>query len=73
MLRFSLCWTHGPPKHRLCSEFDTALDLQKIREGKEVWGDGMHWVPIAVIMYLSIPGSTQNIENVGVARGRGYA
>ena len=34
MLRFSLCWTHGPPKHRLCSEFDTALDLQKIREGK---------------------------------------
>ena len=38
MLRFSLCWTHGPPKHRLCSEFDTALDLQKIREGTYVWG-----------------------------------
>ena len=46
MLRFSLCWTHGPPKHRLCSEFDTALDLQKIREGN------YHWILIAVLLIV---------------------
>ena len=35
MLKFSVCWLHGPPQHRLCSELDTALDIKKIREGKD--------------------------------------
>ena len=33
MLKFSLSWTRGPPKHRLVSELETALDLQRIRNG----------------------------------------
>lgn len=35
MLHFSLSWSNGPPHHRLISELDTALDLQKLRDG--VW------------------------------------
>ena len=32
MLRFTVRWSDGPPKHMLYSELDTALDLKKIRE-----------------------------------------
>ena len=35
MLKFSLSWSHGPPKHRLVSELETALDLQRIRNGEQ--------------------------------------
>jgi hypothetical protein len=31
MLKFSLSWSGGPPKHRLITELETALDLQRIR------------------------------------------
>ena len=34
MLKFSLGWSRGPPKHRLISELETALDLQRIRNGE---------------------------------------
>ena len=33
MLKFSLSWSRGPPKHRLISELETALDLQRLRNG----------------------------------------
>lgn len=35
MLKFSLSWSQGRPKHRLLTELETALDLQRIRNG--VW------------------------------------
>lgn len=33
MLKFSLSWSKGRPKHRLLTELETALDLQRIRNG----------------------------------------
>ena len=40
MLKFSLSWSQGPPKHRLLYEMETALDLQRIRNGVQVGGKG---------------------------------
>ena len=36
MLKFSLSWSQGPPKHRLHTELETALDLQRIRNGVQL-------------------------------------